>query len=376
MLRRASAAALLLLPSLAFAQGTALDATTLLASERAIVDLARRIGPTVVNVRCFVKDEKWWASAQAKSEKVTPGWVQVPERDLLYPHHRPLPGASGVVVSADGTILTLNRVLLTPAGDEADLIDVELGNDHYRARILAREPTIDLGILKIDAGHPLAFAPLGNNRGLEPGRFLLAFGEPDGPERVLLPGVVAQNPARECYQDELSATYLQTSMTFAGGVLGGPVVDASGRVVGLASQRGDGSAKSARPGEPGFALPINLAMAIYESLLARQSRESPWIGVSVLRMSREQRRAAGAPDSVGIQIDNVFTPSPAATLGLRAGDVIAHMQGEDVRTVYDFQRILYAAGVGQEITLEVVRKGARSGHTVRIEKRPPEATTR
>jgi S1-C subfamily serine protease len=56
--------------------------------------------------------------------------------------------------------------------------------------------------------------------------------------------------------------------------------------------------------------------------------------------------------------------------------VIAHMQGEDVRTVYDFQRILYAAGVGQEITLEVVRKGARSGHTVRIEKRPPEATTR
>jgi S1-C subfamily serine protease len=117
-------------------------------------------------------------------------------------------------------------------------------------------------------------------------------------------------------------------------------------------------------------------MAIYESLLARQSRESPWIGVSVLRMSREQRRAAGAPDSVGIQIDNVFTPSPAATLGLRAGDVIAHMQGEDVRTVYDFQRILYAAGVGQEITLEVVRKGARSEHTVRIEKRPPEATTR
>jgi serine protease Do len=370
------AAALLALPREAHAEDGGPGAATLLANERAIVELARRIEPAVVNVRRFVKDEKWWTSAQARSVKVAPGWVQVPERDLLYPHHRPLPGASGVVVSADGYILTLNRVLLTPAGEEADIIDVELGSDHYRARIVAREPTIDLGILKIDADHPLTFAPLGNNRDLVPGRFLLAFGDPDGPESVLLPGVVSQNPARECYQDELSATYLQTSMTFAGGVLGGPVVDASGQVVGLASQRGDGGARSQRPGEPGFALPINLANAIYESLLARQSRESPWIGVSVLRMTREARRAAGAPDSIGIQIDNVFAPSPAATLGLRVGDVITRMQGEDIRTVYDFQRILYAAGVGQEIALTVVRKGLRAEHRVRIEKRPPEAVTR
>jgi serine protease Do len=374
--RAAAAAVLLLLPGSALAQATSPDAATLLANERGIVDIVRRVEPAVVNIRRFVKDEKWWVDAKARSVKVAPGWVQVPERDLLYEHQRPLAdGGSGVVVSPDGYILTLNRVLLLPNGDEADLIDVELGKDHYRATIMAREPTIDLGILKIDAPDPLPFAPLGNNQGLEPGRFLLAFGRPGGPESVLLPGVVAQNPARECYQDELSATYLQTSMTFAGGVLGGPVVDASGRVVGMASQRGDAGAK-ARPGEPGFALPINLAMAIYESLLARQSRESPWIGVSVLRMTRETRRAAGAPDSIGIKVDNVFQPSPAATLDLRVGDVITRMQGEDVHTVYDFQRILYAAGVGQEITLDVVRKGTRLERRVRIEKRPPEAVTR
>jgi hypothetical protein len=52
----------------------------------------------------------------------------------------------------------------------------------------------------------------------------MAFGYPEGPERVVLPGVVSQSPDRECYQTELSATYLQTSMTYAGGVLGGPVV--------------------------------------------------------------------------------------------------------------------------------------------------------
>jgi serine protease Do len=375
-MRWALALAWALWPACALAHDSSADVAALLAHERAIVSLVRRVEPAVVNVRRFVKDEKWWTAAKAKSVKVAPGWVEVPERELLYAHHRPLPGASGVVVSADGYILTLNRVLLTSTGDEADIIDVELGKEHYRAKIVAREPTIDLGVLKVTADHPLAFTPIGNSRALEPGSFVMAFGYPEGTERVVLPGVVSQSPDRECYQDELSATYLQTSMTFAGGALGGPLVNASGEVVAIASQRGDGGAKSAPPGGPGYALPMSIASAIYESLLARESRESPWIGVSVLRMSREARRAAGAPDSIGIQIDNVFAPSPAATLGIRVGDVITRMQAEDIRTVYDFQRILYAAGVGQEITLEVVRKGARLEHRVKIEKRPPEAVTR
>ena len=377
MRRALLALAWLVIPVRALAQEAVSDTAALLAHERAIVGLVRRVEPAVVSVRRFVKDEKWWAAAKAKSVRVAPGWVQVPERDLLYPRFRPLPGASGVVVSPDGYVLTLNRVLLAPGGDEADIIDVEQGKDHYRARIVAREPTIDLGVLKVTADHPLAFAPIGNSRALEPGSFVLALGYGEGPERVMLPGIVTQSPDRECYQDELSATYLQTSMTFAGGELGGPVVDATGRVVAIASQRGDRGARSeALGGHPGFALPMSIASAIYESLLARQSRESPWIGVSVLRMSKQARRDAGAPDSIGIQIDNVFAPSPAAALGLEIGDVITRMQGEDIRTVYDFQRILYAAGVGQDITLEVERKGARLERTVHIEKRPPEATTR
>jgi serine protease Do len=373
----AVALAFVLLAECASAQPASPDSIALRTYERAIIDIVRRVEPAVVSVRRFVKDEKWWQAAKAKSVQVAPGWVQVPERDLVYPHYRPLPGASGVVVSADGHVLTLNRVLLAPGGDEADIIDVEQGKDHYRAKIVAREPTIDLGVLEVTADRPLAFAPIGNSRALEPGSFVMAFGYGEGPERVILPGVVCQSPDRECYQDELSATYLQTSMTYAGGVLGGPLVNASGEVVAIASERGDSGAKAASSaGHPGFALPMSIAGAIYESLLARESRESPWIGVSVLRMSASARRAAGAPDSVGIQIDNVFKPSPAATLGIQIGDVITRMQGEDIRTVYDFQRILYAAGVGQDITLETVRKGAKLEHTVHIDKRPTEAITR
>lgn len=376
--RLAVAAALAALPFAvpAFAQRDSLGAPTLLANERGITDIVRRIEPTVVNVRRFVVDEKWWANADANRERMSGGWKMFREDDLLYPKHRPLPGGSGVVISDDGYVLTLNRLVVVANGDEADIVDCEIDDKHYPAKIVAREPTIDLAILKIEAPRKLPFAPMGNSGTLESGAFLLAFGDPDGPTRTLAPGLVAQAPNRECYQEELSATYLQTSMGFDGGALGGPLVDAAGKVVGIATQRADGGAKSAPAGGPGFAVPINLATAIYESLLARQSRDSPWLGVSVLRLSRGGRRAAGAPDSLGILVDDVFTPSSASKLGIRVGDVITHMQGEEIRTVYDFQRVLYAVGVGADVNLTLVRKGMQLKLRAPVEKRPPEAITR
>jgi S1-C subfamily serine protease len=371
-----SALLLSLLPALAFAQPGAPGAANLLANEKAITDIAERIEPTVVNVRGFVRDEKWWAALKSGKEKLATGWRVVPKQDLLYPQHRPLTGASGFLVSPDGYVLTLNRVVLVPgSAREADIVDIEVGPSHFTAKIVAREPTIDLAILKLTAPIKLPFALLGNSGVLHPGGFLLAFGNPDGPERILLPGLVASPPNRECYQEELSATYLQTSMTFEAGVLGGPIVDASGKVVGIATRRGDSGSKGSAAGGPGFALPINLASAIYEPARAPE-QESPWLGVSVLLLSKEARRTAGAPDSLGILIDNVFAPSPAATLGIKIGDVLVRMNGEPIRTVYDFQRVLYAAGVGQVALLELIRGKAPLEITARVEKRPPEATTR
>jgi len=360
----------------ALAQRDTLGAASLLANERSITDIVQRIEPAVVNVRRFVVDEKWWTTANANREKMSGGWKMFREDDLLYPKHRPLPGGSGVVISDSGYVLTLNRLVVLANGDEADIVDCEIADKHYRAKIVAREPTVDLAILKIEPPGKMAFAPLGNSWKLEDGAFLLAFGDPDGPTRTLVPGIVAQTPNRECYQEELSATYLQTSMAFDGGALGGPLVDATGKVVGLATKRADGGARSAPAGGPGFAVPIDLATAIYQSMLERQSRDSPWLGVSVLRLSREQRRAAGAPDSLGILIDDVFTPSSAASVGIKVGDVLTHMHGEEIRTVYDFQRVLYAIGVGQDVELVLVRKGVRLEKTAHIDKRPPEAITR
>jgi serine protease Do len=176
----------------------------------------------------------------------------------------------------------------------------------------------------------------------------------------------------------MNATMMQTSAPVGDGALGGPVVNLRGEVIGISTRR----AESQRPAslEPapgsGYALPINLATAIYESLIARGSTESPWLGISVLPVADKDRAKPGMPRVAGIAIDNVFDPSPAAEAGIRVGDVLTSLGGQTITTVYDFQRLLYAAGVGKRVTLGIVRDGKTLEVTTTIAKRPPDATTR
>jgi S1-C subfamily serine protease len=190
-------------------------------TERVWEDLARRVRPAVVNIRRFVRDEAWWNAAHKGAG--TSGWRVIPADDLLHPGLRPAGGASGFMVSDSGHVLTLRRVVVDPATQRAaDLIDVELDSEHYVATVLSLEPTLDLAILRIQPKKPAPFLKLGESQKVRAGQWAIAFGDPDGAERTMVPGIIAYEPSRECYQDEMSATYLQTSMRVNDGSLGGP----------------------------------------------------------------------------------------------------------------------------------------------------------
>ncbi|MGH7725921.1 MAG: S1C family serine protease [Candidatus Eiseniibacteriota bacterium] len=353
-------------------------------TEAMLVEIAQRVQPAVVNIRRFVRDEKWWNVANEAS-KAPGGWREGPATDLLYPGFRPAEGATGFIVTADGHILSLNRVVADPAlRKEAEVLDVEVGDTHYRARVLSLEPTIDLAILKIMAPTPLPFIELGNSGEVKSGQFAYAFGDPTGPDKTINPGVIVQTPSRECYQEEMSATYIQTSMSVCAGALGGPLVNVKGEVIGIntrpghsAARESAGSGTVADPEECcGHALPINLATAIYQSLLVRESRDSPWLGISVLLLSDYLRGKLNTAGLAGIYIDNVFDPSPASRAGIKVGDVLQTMDGRAIRSVYDFQHWLYMAGVGKDVKLGIVRDRKLLELTARVEPRPPDATTR
>lgn len=344
-------------------------------SERVFERLAIRVTPAVVNIRRFVKDEAWWNGL--KNTNPGPGWQVLSAADQLHPLHRPLPGGSGFLVSADGYILTLRRVIVDPKTNEpAPFVDVEVQFANYTAQVVSMEPTLDLAILKITAPDPLPFLKMGDSGKSVAGHWAIAFGDPDGHERTLMPGFIAVSPSRECYQDDMTATYMQTSVTVPDGALGGPLVNLSGEVIGVNARIAVSGGNNLAPRErSGLALPSNIASAIFQAMLISESKESPWLGISVLAPNDTLRKKLGGGLIRGIVIDNVFDPSPASRAGIRVDDVLSTMDGRPISTVYDFQRILYERGPGSRVRLGLVRAKKPLDLELLIERRPPEATT-
>jgi S1-C subfamily serine protease len=197
-------------------------------------------------------------------------------------------------------------------------------------------------------------------------------------------GTLSSRAERQCYQDELSATLMQASLGVPAGGYGGPLTTIEGDVVGMLIP--GPNADLAAPATPSptlaFALPIDLAMAIYEPLKVKESRKSPWLGISVLER-RPVGRGPGRPGPGGVRlppggvlIDNVFEPSPAATADVRVGDLLLSIDGQRLYSVGAFQKWLYLSGIGRTITLEIFRDGEKLEKRITVEERPAAAVPR
>ena len=354
----------------------ALDAALQL--QTAFARVAERVLPSVVGITSWRRVE---GTAEPPSRE---GW-RVASREG-HPGYEPIRAASGTVVSADGYILSTSALLEDPeSGDPADLLDVEIhGWGSAPARVIGAEPTLGLAVLKVELPYEARAAPLGDSDGTAIGHWAIALGDPQGAGKVFAAGTLSADPERECYQEELSATLLQSSMSIPPGAWGGPLVDIRGQVIGinLPGPGGGGGPVSRALAPAGdwtggsFALPINLALTIYEPLRSRESTRSPWIGVSVRTLDLELRKRIPSPPRTGIYIDDVFDPSPASRAGLRVGDVLVRMGDERIAHVADFQRWLYLNGIGATVELELSRSGQTLRRPVRIEERPPTATQR
>lgn len=367
----------------------------------AFSSVAARVFPRVVGVSGYVRDPSYTPEQSAPGRG--PVWTAASVDALRYPGYRPQRSGSGFLVDDEGFVLSRDQLLRSDTGELVDLVDVELSDHTHRvASIVGSEPALDLGVLQLgepDAASGTApFAPalveLGDAERLAVGHWLLALGDPPGAEQNLAVGIVAAPPARQCYQQEISATRLQSSLVIPERARGGPVVDIQGRVVGLsvgeprvaagATAAGGASssgATSAGANPAGHVLPINLVLNLYEALKIAHSTRSPWIGVSVLELdrvaaARDPEKPAPALPVNGVGIDDVFVPSPAAAAGVRTGDFLVELGGHPVQSVADFQKWMYVNGIGKKVELGLLRDGKPLRVSVTIEPRPPEATTR
>ncbi len=315
-----------------------------------------------------------------QADNKTEEWRVASEELQRYPGFRRYKSGSGILLDKEGYILCCRHSLLMADGQLAKVISVETKDRRFTlSRVVGTEPTINLALLKLEVYpemRPPEFLPavIGKSEELVVGHWAIAMGDPAGPVRGFSVGVFSGRPERQCYQGDLTATYMQAALSVHPETYGGPLLNIRGEVMGMLTP----TAGADLPGLT-FALPIDVAMGIAKALKVKQSHQSPWLGFSILEMARHRAdlrksnpaalKTLQAPPS-GVYIDDVFDPSPAATLGVQVGDFLVELDGHRLLSVLDFQKWLYLSGVGREVQMKIVRAGKTLELQAKIEARP------
>jgi S1-C subfamily serine protease len=273
---------------------------------------------------------------------------------------------SGFIVTPAGEILTNNHVVSGSRQLEVLLPD----QTRYNARILARDPTNDLALIKIEPKHSLRALPLGDSDRLQVGQKVLAIGQPLGLEGTLTTGIVS-SLGRTIDGDnnrELEGM-IQTDASINQGNSGGPLLDSAGEVIGIDTAIYTPSGGSIGIG---FAMPINRAKSMLEALRTGKGIAQPAgpIGISIMYVSGDYADALKLPASGGILVQTVRRGTPAAEAGLHGGarevilagypvytggDLITAIDGKAVNTEDALARAISRKHAGETLDLTVLR---------------------
>ena len=270
---------------------------------------------------------------------------------LPFPRRAPQRSArslgSGVIVSADGVVLTNNHVVARAKDIKVTLTD----GRELSAKIVGSDEKSDLAVLRIE-GKPkdLYPMPLGKSGTLRLGEVVLAIGNPFGVGQTVTMGIVSAkgraNMGIVDYED-----FIQTDAAINPGNSGGALVDTGGNLVGI------NTAILSRTGGYqgiGFAIPTDMAKPIMESLLNNGRVVRGWLGVSIQELSKELSQALGGP-SKGVLVVEVEPNSPAQKGGLRRDDVIVRLNGKEMASVVRLRNTVASTRPGSTVKLQVLR---------------------
>jgi serine protease Do len=272
---------------------------------------------------------------------------------------------SGFIVSADGLVLTNAHVVR-----DARQVTVKLSDRReFSAQVLGSDPATDIAVLKI-AATGLPTVALGDPSSLQVGDYVLAIGAPYGFEQTATQGIVSAK-GRSLPGDSM-VPFIQTDAAVNPGNSGGPLFDASGRVVGINSQ-----IFSPTGGFQGlaFAIPVNVALDVKDQIVAHGHVEHARMGVSLQDLSAPLAASFGLKAPDGALVSQVMPGSAAAKAGLKAGDVITRLDGTPVRVAGDVSSRVGLARPGDKLTLAIWRDKSAQDLTVVLGKAEPETAT-
>jgi serine protease Do len=323
--------------------------------------LAERLSPVVVNISTRAQRKETaetphfrgpgqpgpqWPFGEGEPKDFTepferffgpgPRQHQQPQRSL----------GSGFVIDPEGYILTNNHVV-----ENADEIVVRLDNEQeLKATLVGKDPKTDLALLKIEGATGLTAVPFGDSDTLRVGEWVMAIGNPFGLDHSVTSGIVSAKGrfiGAGNYDD-----YIQTDAAINPGNSGGPLINLRGEVVGI------NSAIFSRTGGNigiGFAIPVNLAKELVPQLREKGKVTRGWLGVLIQKVTPEIAESLGLDQARGALVADVVANGPAATAGVKVGDVIIEFDGHAVSESNELPMLVARTPLEKQVTLKVLR---------------------
>ncbi|MBL9129048.1 MAG: Do family serine endopeptidase [Verrucomicrobiales bacterium] len=259
---------------------------------------------------------------------------------------------SGVILTEDGFILTNNHVV-----DGADAIKVALNPDgkEYDAKVVGRDPKSDLAVIKIDA-EGLPAIVVGDSDRVEVGDVVLAVGNPFGVGQTVTMGIVGAT-SREVFGRPMGLEYedfIQTDAAINPGNSGGALVDARGRLIGINTAI---LSRSGGNNGVGFAVPVNLARSVMESIVEHGRVIRGFLGVNIQNVTPAMAREFGLKEANGAIVADVTPKSPAEKAGIEPGDVVTRFDGRDVRDSRHLKLMVGQTTPEKEVSVALLRDG-------------------
>jgi serine protease DegQ len=308
-----------------------------------------RAGPSVVNV--------YAVKSPPRSLRGLPGMVD-PNDDA----GRGGGLGSGVVISADGYVLTNNHVV-----EGAGSIAVAVGDGKPApAELIGTDPETDLAVLKVKA-KDLSPIVLGDSDTAQIGDVVLAIGNPFGVGQTITQGIVSAT-GRNRMGINTFENFIQTDAAINPGNSGGALVDSAGRLIGINTAILSPSGGSLGIG---FAIPVRTATDVMAQLIKEGRVARGWLGVEAQDLTPGLAQALGVRASSGAVLLRMLRGGPADRAGLQPGDIVTSLEGKPVADTRDLIERTAAIKPGSQGEFSVLRDGKEVKLKVQVGRRPP-----
>jgi len=309
-------------------------------------DLAEKLMPSVVNI----------SSTQTIKTTANPFPFEFPPgspfEDMFKEFNRQTERkatalGSGFIIDKKGIVVTNNHVI---QGAEDIFVSVN-GSKEYKAKVLGKDPYMDLAVLQIESQENFVPVSFGDSDKARVGDWVIAIGNPFGFGGTVTSGIISsrnRDIGLTRYDD-----FIQTDASINQGNSGGPLFDLNGKVIGI-------NTAIIAPGSSGsigigFAIPSNPASKVINQLIKFGKTKRGWLGVRIQLVTKEIADVENLEEVEGALVASVSENSPADKAGIKAGDIILEFDGKRIDTMRELPKLVAQTAVGKKVILKIWR---------------------